>query len=343
MSEEPPQVRASTARDEFLAAADELADVDDIAERAQREQEAAHDLVDDLARAVLDGLSPSMAKQMVGVAADASNHYTKTAFKDLLGERLEQAKQEDSDRRPFDEIVRQDLEEVLIVRTTDARQSTHYRWEFVGGSVETTANAESREHFHWAQFRDEYFDATGEDAAKPNQGLRDPAEWREFIVEMIDARGREVETRGPRTSTVDDLKGFISRSRAYKDLEAMVERDGLYVNNDPRDAEPTELWIQNHDIKRICEENELASVRELQIELDARGYTVDRVNGVSESTTVNGEKVTYWVLDPDIADYGEFVPDPVDPAEAVRMAEESDEDDGAEPGAIGSVGGGGDD
>jgi hypothetical protein len=342
VSEDPPQVRASTARDEFLAAADEIADLDEIAERAQREQEAAHDLVDGLAHAVVDGLSLSMAKQMTGVAADASQHYTKTAFKDLLADRIDDVKVETSDRRPFDQIVREDLEEVLVVRTTDAKQSTHYRWEFGDGSVETTANAEGREHFHWAQFRDEYFDATGEDAAKPSQGLRDPADWREFIVEIIASRGREVETRGPRSAAVDDLKSFISRSRAYKDLEAMVERDGLYVDADPREDDPDELWVQNHDIKRICEDNELASVRELQIELDARGHTVDRVNGVSESTTVNNNKITYWVLDPAIESYSEFVPDPVDPAEQVRMDQESEDDDRS-PGAIGSVGGGGDD
>jgi hypothetical protein len=342
MSEDPPQVVASTARDEFLAEADEIADLDDIAEQAQREQEAAHQLVDDLAHAVVDGLSPSMAKQMTGVAADASNHYTKTAFKDLLRERIEDVKVEHTDRRPFDEVVREDLGEVLVVRTTDAKQSTHYRWEFPDGSVETTANADGREHFHWAQFRDEFFDATGEDAAKPTQALRDPDDWREFIVDIIDRRGREVTTRGPRSAAVDDLKSFIGRSRAYKDLEAMVERDGLYVDADPREADPSELWVQNHDIKRICEDNELSSVRELQIELDARGHTVDRVNGVSESTTVNNNKMTYWVLDPEIAEYSEFVPDPVDPAEAVKMDQESDDDDRS-PGAIGSVGGGGDD
>lgn len=342
MSEEPPMVVASEARDEFLAVADELSDVDDIAERAAAEQEAAHELVNQLAIAILDDLSISMAKQMVGVAADASHHYTKTAFKDLLSERIEEVKQENSDRRLFDQIVREDLTEVLVVRTTDAKQATQYRWEFTNGSVETTANADGREHFHWSQFRDEYFDATGEDAAKPAKDLRGGEEWREFVVKIIDGRGREVETRGPRSAAVDELKSFINRSRAYKDLEVMVERDGLYVDSDPREKEPDELWIQNHDIKRICEDNELASVRELQIELDARGHTVTRVNGVSESTTVNGNKVTYWVLDADVARYSEFVPDPVDPAEAVKM----DEDDGDEdnsPGTIGSVGGGGDD
>ena len=117
----------------------------------------------------------------------------------------------------------------------------------------------------------------------------------------------------------------------------------MFIDADPRDENPTELWVLNHDIKRICEDNELSSVRELQIELDAHGHTVDRIRGVSEATTVNGKTITYWALSARFAEPDEFVPDPVDPAESVREEErdENDEDD-YEPGVIGSTGGDGD-
>lgn len=344
----PPSVRVSEALETTLHRIDGINPNDSAVERAKQEQQAVEEFVDELAQAVVDGLSRGQAKQRCGVVSDNSEYHTKTALKQMLAERADELETEQSDRRPFDAVLRDDLQEVVIIRTTDAKQDTRYRWEFLKGSLETTATAEGRAHFHWSQFRDEYFDSVGEDAARPIKDLRDGEDWREFVVERIEDLGREVTTRGPRTAAVEDLADFVTRSRAYNDFEAFVERDALYIDQDPRDSDPSELWIHNHDIKRICEDNELSSVRELQIELDARGHTVARVDGVSESTTINGKTVTYWVLDADFADPAEFVPDPVDPAESFQAeqaeqtdGEEDDEDD-YEPGAIGAVGGGDD-
>jgi len=336
--------RAAAARDTALTDLDGAADVDDPVDQAQAEQSAVESFIDELAAAVVDGYSTASAKQMCGVVSDVSQHYTKTALKDRLLEAISEKKVADSDRRRFSDILREDLREVVIIRTTDAKQDTKYRWEFVDGSVETEADSDGRAHFHWSTFRDEYFDAIGKDAAKPEEDLLDGEDWREFVVDIIEAQGREQTTRGPRTAAVEQLKDFISRSRAFNDLEAVVERDAVFIDADPRDENPTELWVLNHDIKRICEDNELSSVRELQIELDARGHTVDRIRGVSETTTVNGKTITYWALSARFAEPDEFVPDPVDPAESVREEErdEDDEDDDYEPGVIGSTGGDGD-
>ena len=333
---------ATAARDEALTALDEAAAAENPVEQAKAEERAVEEFVDQLATAVVNGYSKTMAKETCGMAADVSQHYTKTALKDRLSEAISTKKVEDSGRRRFDDILVDDLREVVIVRTTDAKQETKYRWEFPDGSVETEADAEGRAHFHWGTFRDEYFDCIGEDAAKPSEDLRGGEDWREFVVDIIEEHGREQTTRGSRTATVEQLRDYISRSRAFNDLQTVVERDAVYIDADPRDADPSEIWVLNHDIKRICEDNELSTVRELQIELDARGLTVDRIRGVSETTTVNGKSVTYWVLDAAIATPDEFVPDPVDPAESVRNEEsddDNDDDDDGEPGVIGTTGG----
>jgi|GEM_PF-6586170 len=346
----PPATRATDARDAALTALDEANGLEGPVEEAQAEQRAVEEFVEEVATAVSDGYSATQAKQLCGVVSDVANHYTKTALKETLAEAIERIDVEQSDRRQFDAILNDDLQEVVIVRTTDAKQETKYRWEFTDGSVETHADSEGRAHFSWNVFRNEYFDAIGEDATKPDQDLRDGEAWREFIVEKIEAKGREVTTRGPRTAAVEQLADFISRSRAYNDLGDAVERDALYLDADPREEEPEELWVLNHDIKRICEDNELGTVRELQIELDARGHTVDRVAGVSESTTLDGKNVTYWVLSAGFAEPAEFIPEAVDPAEGFQQdqaradgGDKPDDDDDYEPGAIGAVGGDSDD
>jgi hypothetical protein len=138
----------------------------------------------------------------------------------------------------------------------------------------------------------------------------------------------------------DKLQNFIRRTDAYGNVEDMVGRDGLYLNADPADEDPTEIWVPNHHIKRICDEAELNSTRELQVELGGRGYTSNRVGGVSESTFVNGNKVSYWVLDYSIADPASYVEEPLDPAEQLREEEDDeDEEDDEEPGKLGSIGG----
>jgi hypothetical protein len=339
-----PRQLATDARQTALEAFDDAADIDDVVERANVEQDAAVSFAQQIAKAVHAGYAEAHARTACGQISDIAEYYTKSALSELVEDEIAALESDSDGRRPFDEVLEDDLNEVVIVRTTDAKQSTIYRWQFDGGSVETTATAETRTHFSWSDFRDEYFDVMGEDPAKPIKDRRGGEEWREFIVSLVEERGREVSTRGPRSSAVDGLKNHIRRSKAYADIQDMVERDGIRID-DPPEENPTELWIPNASIKRICDEFELNTVRELQLELDARGLTRDRVQGVSESTFVNNDKVTYWVVDASIADPGEYVEDPVDPAEQVAQEESDDEDnddDDSGYGMMGSVGGGGD-
>lgn len=333
---------ATEARNEALEAFNAAADLDNIAEVASAEQEAANDFLETLAGAVVDGLSAAQAKQHCDVVADAAQHYNKTTLVDLLEEKIEEMNTGESGRRPFDKVLLENLQEVVIVRTTDAKQSTHYRWQFKGGTIETSSTAEGRSHFSWMSFRDDYFAAVGEDPSKPTKNRRGGEEWREFIVGLVDSRGREVQTRGPRSVAVDSLQNFIRRTDAFGELKDVVDRDAVHLDGDPEEGDAEELWVPNHHIKRICDDVELGSTRALQIELDSRGYTVDGLNGVSYSTFVNNSKMTFWVLDAGIAQPAGYIEEPVDPAEQVRIEEEedSDEESGNEPGMIGSVGGG---
>lgn len=317
--------------------ADELPTI----EKVSAEQEAALEFADEQAEALSDGLQTAHMRSACDNVSDEADNYTKSDLIDLVEDRLEEIVGEKDGRRPFNQILRDDLEEVVIVRTTDARQKTIYRWQFTTGTVETRSTKDGRAHFRWSGFRDEYYDATGEDPKKPTKEVRGGEEWREMLVNIIDERGREVTTRGPRTTAVDSLRNFIRRSRAFGNIEDMVDYDGLYLDGDPEEGEAEEIWVHNHDIKRICDDNELGSVIELQNELDARGYTRDRISGVSDSTFVHGSKVTYWVLDASIADPATYEEEADSPADQLREEEIEDDEpleEQTESGEIGTVG-----
>lgn len=336
--------RSLDATREAIAAFEKASDLGPI-ERVKAEQEAALEFADAQASALSDGLQPAHMRSACDTLSGEAKNYTKSDLINLVEDRLEELVEKQDTRRPFDTILREDLEEVVIVRTTDARQKTIYRWQFREGAVETRSTKDGRTHFRWTGFRDEYYDATGEDPKKPTKEVRGGEEWREMLVRLIEERGREVTTRGPRTTAVDSLKNFIRRTRSFASVEDMVDYDGLYIDGDPSEGEASEIWVRNHDIKRICDENELNSVIELQNELDARGYSVPRIAGVSESTFVHGSKETYWVLDASIADPATYEPEPDSPAEQLRREREEAEgeeggDEGEEMGAgeIGAVG-----
>jgi hypothetical protein len=357
-----PKERAESARQEAFGAMEAAEDLDRATKRAPAESEAAETFATELANTVVQGFSEANAKSYCSQVAEASKFYNKTELTELLEDEIENTRIADDDRPPLDQLIEQALKEVVIVRTTDAKQSTIYRWDFADCQFETSADKEGRAHFAWPAFRNEYFDAAGRDPSKPTKQRRGGEEWRDFIVEMVRDRGTNSTTRGPRTVAADALQNFIRRTTAYATVEDMFERDGIYIDDDPEDGDPAEIHVPNHDIKRICDDNELSSVRELQIELDARGLSTDRISGVSESTFVNNNKVTYWVLTADIAEPGTYEPEPVDPADQVRQEEaeakadndeddDEDDEDGGEgeaseesdggdgpPGALGAVG-----
>lgn len=340
--EQTPRERANDALAQAFSRIEDCQTRETIPQQASAENDVAREFTDELATAVSKGLSSSQASAYCGQIAEAAAFYTKTDLKGLLDEALEAQREATDGRRPLDQLVEDDLEEVVIVTTSDARQSTLYRWHFEDGVMfETQSTKDGRTHFSWPEFRNEYFDAAHRDPAKPGPERRSGDDWRRFIVDIMNERAREIETRGPRTTALDSLRNFIRRSTAYDDIEHMVDFDGIRIDDDPEDGDPEEIWIPNHDIKRICDASELDSVRALQVELDARGLTVDRVTGVSEQTFVHGNSCTYWVLDAEIATPGGYDDDPKDPAEQVFEEQNEDdqsEDDGRGSGEIGTVG-----
>lgn len=200
----------------------------DITERPRAEMDAIEEFAEILAEKLHEGAGAHNKSVQAEVLADAAKYPTKTSIKEIIQNKIEEIDDNDK-KKPLNEVILKRLDEVVVVRSTDMKQNPIYRWHFENGIVETGGGTEGREHFSWFNFRDEYLEATGQDAAKPESGYRDGDEWREFIVDVISDRSREMESYGPRTQAKDALANHIRRSTAYSDVEVAVERDGTYI------------------------------------------------------------------------------------------------------------------
>lgn len=316
----------------------------------RREQSAVEDFIDAVAGVVADGLGQHQVSPHLDAVAEAAAAYNKTALKEALDERVDELEREGDDGRvPLDAFVEQRLREVTVVRTTDEKQDTVWRWTFGDFTLETGTTKDGIEHFSWQQFRDEIYKACGELPAGPSHDLKDGGEWKEWVTDLIDRRGHETETRGARTIAVDALRDFIRGREAYGNLEDVVIHSSVYLDVDPDEGDPDEIWVPNNHIKRICDEKEITP-RALQVELDARTLLADRVSGASEQQTLrlNGNRrtVTYWVLDARIADPADYEAEASTPAELAERddpTEVVDDQEGESAGLVGSVSGGGGD
>lgn len=203
------------------------------AEIAPGEQRIISDFAEEFAEALMEGLADHNTSVAASVLSDTAKYYNKTDVQGQIQDAVEAL--DGTDKTPFDELIQRELREVKIVRTTDHKQDTLYRWNFAKCKLETRSGKDGRGHFHWSNFRDMYLEEAGEDPGEPTQGVRGGSEWREFIVSMIEEHGEDVENRGPRTTAVDDLANEIRTTTGYNDLREAVERDGIYVDLDTFD------------------------------------------------------------------------------------------------------------
>lgn len=340
-AERSPREIADEARDTALEAIQEAQEESmDPAVLAPAEQRAKDDFADGMAEAIEAGLRPSDLGAYITPIEETIHNYNKSQVKAAIQDAIEDL--EASKKTPLQDVIRDRLRKVTKVKTTDRKQGTVYRWDFPDGVVETRSGKDGRGHFSWPNFRDLYLEATEEDTGQPSQNYRGGEEWREFMVDMIEERGHTVEHTGPRTLAVEEVKNHIRNQMGYSDDEEMFARDGVglafrwddeppvywlpmwwdwEMDGTPRDVPDfppvSEIRVPAYVIQRIVERHSI-STRALQTELDARGYTLNRLGrGVSDQAYVNGENHTYWALSPDLAVPRVYDPDPRSAAEQI--------------------------
>jgi hypothetical protein len=316
---------------------------------ARRENEIQGEACEAVAELSKTGdISRAEKNQLADVLADELTQYTKTDLKTEFDEYF----QREQSGTPFDTLIEERLDEVVVVKNTDHRQGAVFRWHFDDGvQLETETSADgARLHRAWSEFKELYFEARlaagdGERIADPTHERRDSDQWRAFINDLILDHATTVEHVGPRTEAVRQLRDYISRQPAYTDIRETRNRGGVSVGGDPDNVDDLDgdshIRVPTEDIKRICDQVGITT-RALQIELDARGVTEDAMAGVSDDTYIDGQRVSFWVVTAALAEPGSIVADPDSPAEQAAQEEaerresartslgavDADEDDG---------------
>lgn len=347
----PPKPRAMTAmQDAAEGLAEAHAEAENAAEAGVAEQKHVAEFVEELAIALADGLNDAVGFY-AGAVADEAEYYSKTDLKQQVKDKTEELR--GGDKQPLDEFVEERLESVTVVRTTDHRQGAEYVFDFGTFKVETKSGEDGRGHFRFDQFRNLIHESGGVNTAPPVKDRRGGEEWRDFMIEMVDSRGEERYTRGPRTKAVETLQNKVKRLTGYGTPESALDRTGIWV--DRATADTPEWWaamarMAPGDDRDLPEglvqevrvhESVIAPIVEdagvtrsaLYHELNARNVTVPGTSGASMVEWVDGSDERFWTLLPDLGTPRTYVPDP-NAAVAVRGAVDlDDEQDGEQPAA----------
>lgn len=327
-----------------------------VTERMRGETEAFEHVTEKMAEVYAE--EPE-AQPKLGVVAKSISDISKTVTKTDARESItslaqkKRAVENGTDRTELDAWVRDNLEEVRITQTTDHIDETTFAWDFGGVTVETESGGEKRGHYSWTNFRDLIDESGGPYLGDPKEQLRDSNNWRDYIVRQRENNENIRTFTGQRTMAVQDLQNKIRRLDAFESLEAALNYGGVHakVNNNPPDGEETidtdtapqrlpewrvdKLLIPN-DIPAEVVEDKGTTVRGLQVELDARGYTLPQLSKISQKKYVAGQQQRFWVLSGDFTTPNRYQPEgEEETATDMGNGEQDREDD--EMGGVGGL------
>jgi len=323
-----PKPRAMAAmQDAAEGLAEAHAEADNAAEAGAAEQELVSEFVEEVAGALADGLDDAVGFY-AGAVAEEAEYYSKTDLKQQVKDKTEELR--GGDKQPLDEFVENRLESVTVVRTTDHRQGAEYIFDFGTFKVETQSGEDGRGHFRFDQFRNLIHESGGVNTGPPVKDRRGGEEWRDFMIDMIDDRGEERRTRGPRTKAVETLQNKVKRLTGYGTPESALDHTGLWIirhtadmpewwqplarlaPGDDRDLPEdtiTEVRVHESVIEPIVDDAGITRSA-LYHELAARNVTVPGSSGASLTEWVDGSDERFWTFLPDLGAPRTYIPDP---------------------------------
>lgn len=343
-----PADRAMEAMNSTVSALEKAhSNASNAAEAGAAEHNAVSTFVETIGECLANGLNQPVGLY-AGAVSEECEYYSKTDLKQQIKDASEEHR--GGSKTPLDEFIEDRLRSVTVVKTTDHRQGAEYIWDFGTFKVETRSGKDGRGHFAWPQMRDLIHESGGVNTAKPHSERRGGEEWRDFIVDQIDERGRTQRTRGPRTEAYEALHNELSNVTGYGTASGALDHTCVWVIRDEtaipdwwsmfgeplgaaRDLNKEavqEVRVHESIVKRVLDDVEITRSA-LYHELSARNLTVPGNDGASMTAWVDGSNERWWTLQPDAGVPRTYVPDPHAGAKASRAAVvEKDVSDDAE-------------
>lgn len=319
------------------------------------EEEAVDSYASDLATlaAEVDSVSKSDLTDQCSAIADASNHYRRDELRETVEEAVGDVGRNGSHiGPPLDQLLRNSVETIHLMRTTDVGIDPEYRWVLKvetpeRGVVECSfkSGADGITHFKAELIRKKIASDIEYTPDVPEDVSMDGTEWNTFILGIINDPDNlnKVEVTGPRTTVVQDLQSEITHSPGFTTLDGAFDSGGvaLYgveaddvapeVDGDGDDAlaqadiesvmdEADSIYVPYDVIGRLVEDRPITE-RALQAELDARGYTPSGASSASRRVKRGERRYKVWELDTSIATPSHFAGRESNPA-AERAREE---------------------
>lgn len=192
-----------------------------------------------------------------------------------------------SDIQHFDEWLRDHVEKLEVVRSTDSHIDTSYVWTFDDGTVIET----EREQFDWSEFSRVLTAANYEFTfCGPSPQIQNKAAWKfDFLQPFLREHAESRLVTGSRSDAILELQNTIQSTRAFRDVQQAYQTTGIYVDEDDSEY----VYVASAVITKIADEQGVTT-RAMQVECDARGI-VD--GSVSVRLCINGNRQSrFWRL-----------------------------------------------
>jgi hypothetical protein len=358
---------AATSENETVAASEVMDTLGDRLKEAQgagdkmRELLAAGDAVAQLAEESDDPPKVvSAARDAAGDAAQVAStgkNRIVEAIDDAVGDLEEQAIEEAGGYRVdhgigLDRFLEENLEEIVVQRSTDAVDDPVLRWRFDQGERVETDDGLHFDHYHFfkklsaatdrrlvtelASEKAEDHSENREEYARKSLGPKDRPWsrendlWTRAISGLVEERSRTETVLGPRTEAWESIRARIKSGRGVRDLDDAVTHGMIYVEEDL-----DEVWIPTGMVSDAVENVE-TSRRALQSELAERGIDSKELsgNGISEAVRSGSSAARFWRLDAthdEVPELETVVDEADDPTKrSAGAAEEDDRSDDTE-------------
>lgn len=325
-----PKERAEEAVQSALNKLQQAGETDSPEEAGNLEAEAVDIAVEPIAQALVDGLNRPVGFY-AEMLAEKSTYYNKTNYKQEISDKVEELSTESVEGTRLDDYINEELNRVIVHRSTDAKQGAKFTFDFPGFQVQTESGKDGRGHYHWGNFRNHIHEAGGPNLAKPQGARRSGDDWRDFMANIIDERGETRHVTGKRTRAVEKLQKSIKSRAGYGTATSALDNGGTWVVvesvetppwwnvfgrslSEPRDLSPDvvqEVRVHESTIDEATTDPDITRSALYQ-EVDARGHTVPGTGGPSMLEYIDGAEERFWTFLPTIGTPRTYVPDPRD-------------------------------